>query len=315
MSIREIITPDLLKATFIAGVDLTFDDGTPYTDTMYEMAIDSAISMIEQDLQINIDPVSTSEERHDSRDAERDSYFLMKLDNRPVVSVDKISIRHGNYKPIDLPAAWTNLILPRHGHVQIIPTSESLGGFMFTQGGYVYPSLLLANYQYFPGYFSVDYTSGFQYDEGDFVIPAGAKGQTLTIDFSEKMIDKATVYFSDNRLVVKKMTPTSFIIKTTEELLLPLDVEWKATTCPPALVKAILMIASMLPLDIAGDLIAGAGIAQQLISVDGLSQQIQTTSSATNAGYGARILSFQNQLKVLLPALRSQYRTNGVFNL
>jgi hypothetical protein len=315
MSIREIITPDLLKATFIAGVDLTFDDGTPYTDAMFELAIDTAISMIEQDLQINIDPVSISEERHDSRDAERDSYFLMKLDQRPVVSVDNIAIRHGNYQPIDLPAAWTNLILPRHGQVQIIPTSESLGGFMFTQGGYVYPSLLLANYQYFPGYFSVDYTSGFQYDSGEFQLPAGPKGQTLTVSFAEKMLDKAAVYFSVPGLVVQKVTPTSFIVKTTEELLLPLDVEWKSTTCPSALVKAILMIASMLPLDVAGDLIAGAGIAQQRISVDGLSQEINTTSSATNAGYGARILSFQNQLKTLLPALRSQYRTSGVFNL
>ena len=315
MAIREIITPELLRATYIAGVDLTFDDGTPFTDEMFELAIDTAISTIEQELSIHIDPVAFSEERHDSRDADRNSYFLMNTDHRPVASIDNISIRHGNYQPISLPLAWYNLMLPRHGQVQIIPTAESLGGFFFTQGGFVYPSLLLANYEYFPGYFSLDYTAGFQFDEGSFTIPSGPKGQTLTIDFSEKMIDKASLYFDTTAIVVKKIGATSFTIKTTEDLADPLVVEWKSTTVPAALVKAILLVAAMLPLDIAGDLIAGAGIAKQSISVDGLSQQIETTSSATNAGYGARIVSFQKQLKTLMESLKSQFKTNGVFNL
>lgn len=315
MAIREIITPELLKATYIAGVDLTFDDGTPYTDEMFEVAIDTAISAIEMELGIHIDPVSYSEERHDSRDADRSSYFLMNLDNRPVASIDNISIRHGNYKPISLPVAWYNLILPKQGQVHIIPTAESLGGFFFTQGGFVYPSLLLANYEYFPGYFSLDYTAGFQFDEGSFTIPSGPKGQTLTIDFSEKMLEKASLYFDTTSIVVKKVGSTSFTIKTTEDLIADLVVEWKSTTTPSALVKAILLVAAILPLDVAGDLIAGAGIAEQSISVDGLSQNIRTTSSATNAGYGARILSFQKQLQTLMLSLKSQFKTNGVFNL
>jgi len=49
-------------------------------------------------------------------------------------------------------------------------------------------------------------------------------------------------------------------------------------------------------LNIAGDLITGAGIASQSIGLDGLSQSIATTSSATNAGYGARIIQYESQL-------------------
>ena len=315
MSIREIITPDLLKQTTIAGVDLTLDDGTPFPDVLFEAAIDQAVSIIETDLQINIDPLIVEKERHDTRYQDRDSFFMFKLDQRPVVSVDNVRIQHGNYTPIDIPDAWYNLILPRHGQFQLIPTTESLGGFIITNNGLVYPGLLMANYEYFPGYFSLDYTCGFQFDEGDFQVPAGPKGQTLTINFNETMLEKSVVYFDTDKVIVKKMGPSSFVIKTTEEFLAPLDVEWKSTTVPSNLVRAVLIVAAMLPLDVAGDLIIGAGISEQSISVDGLSQQVSTTSSATNAGYGARIHSYRAQLKMIMAGLHSQYRSTGIVNI
>lgn len=62
------------------------------------------------------------------------------------------------------------------------------------------------------------------------------------------------------------------------------------------------------PLNIAGDLIAGAGIASYSIGIDGLSQSISTTSSATNAGYGARIIQYFKEIKDQLPSLRHYYK-------
>lgn len=59
---------------------------------------------------------------------------------------------------------------------------------------------------------------------------------------------------------------------------------------------------------IKGDLILGAGIANQSISIDGLSQSIGTTSSATNAGYGARIINYVHDLKLNVPKLEARYR-------
>ncbi|HCB04523.1 MAG TPA: hypothetical protein DEQ43_09805 [Nocardioides bacterium] len=81
------------------------------------------------------------------------------------------------------------------------------------------------------------------------------------------------------------------------------------TTYPiPAEIKmAIGHLASMLPLDTAGDLIAGAGIASYSTTMDGLSESVSTTSSATNSGYGARILSYQNQLKANMAGLKKRY--------
>jgi len=74
---------------------------------------------------------------------------------------------------------------------------------------------------------------------------------------------------------------------------------------PPDILELIGMKASMGPLNIAGDLIAGAGIATKSISLDGLSQSIGTTSSATNSGYGARILQYGKEIQSRLGLLRN----------
>lgn len=77
----------------------------------------------------------------------------------------------------------------------------------------------------------------------------------------------------------------------------------------PALIMDIIgMKAAMGPLNIAGDLIAGAGIASKSISLDGLSQSISTTSSATNAGYGSRIIQYTKQIDNLLEGLKERYQ-------
>lgn len=76
---------------------------------------------------------------------------------------------------------------------------------------------------------------------------------------------------------------------------------------PADLVEMVGMLASMGPLGIAGDLLGGAGIASQSISIDGLSQSFNTTSSATNSGYGSRILQYQKALKDMWPTIYRRY--------
>jgi len=77
---------------------------------------------------------------------------------------------------------------------------------------------------------------------------------------------------------------------------------------PANIVDLIGMFASFGPLNVFGDLIAGAGIANISLSMDGLSQSIGTTSSATNSGYGARIIQYQKQIKEQIPMLRRYYK-------
>lgn len=89
---------------------------------------------------------------------------------------------------------------------------------------------------------------------------------------------------------------------------------WKARYCtgfdkiPHDLVNIIGKLAAINVFHILGDLILGAGIASQSIGIDGLSQSISTTSSATNAGYGARIQGYLADLKKEWPAVKAYYK-------
>lgn len=77
---------------------------------------------------------------------------------------------------------------------------------------------------------------------------------------------------------------------------------------PANILDIIGMFAALGPFNIFGDLIAGAGIANVSLSMDGLSQTIGTTSSATNSGYGARIIQYLKQIKEQIPLLRRYYK-------
>ena len=82
---------------------------------------------------------------------------------------------------------------------------------------------------------------------------------------------------------------------------------FKRGEVPANILNIIGMKAALGPLNIAGDLIAGAGIATKSISIDGISQSIGTTASATNAGYGARILQYEKQIQDQMSTLKSYY--------
>jgi hypothetical protein len=65
--------------------------------------------------------------------------------------------------------------------------------------------------------------------------------------------------------------------------------------------------ASIGVLQVWGDLIIGAGISNQTISIDGLSQSIGTTQSPEFSGAGARIKNYMDDMKVLEARLKDTY--------
>ena len=77
---------------------------------------------------------------------------------------------------------------------------------------------------------------------------------------------------------------------------------------PMDLLHLIGMMASIPMFAIAGDLILGAGIANQSLSIDNLSQSIGSTSSATNSGYGARIIEYRKSIKETVDRLKRYYK-------
>ncbi len=77
---------------------------------------------------------------------------------------------------------------------------------------------------------------------------------------------------------------------------------------PENIVDFIGMLASFGPLNVAGDLILGAGIASQQISIDQIQTAISSTQSATNAGYGARLVTYARKLREMRPEIRRYWK-------
>lgn len=76
---------------------------------------------------------------------------------------------------------------------------------------------------------------------------------------------------------------------------------------PHDLVEYICKRATIGILQVWGDLIIGAGIANETISLDGLSQSIGTTQSPEFSGAGARIKNYQDDMKILEKRLKDTY--------
>lgn len=319
MSILDILTPDWLKNTALGGVDLTLDDGSTYDDRVYEDSLRVAVEAVEHDLGIQLDRFTHDSERHDYSADDGLSFWPFSLDWRPLIAVRSLGLQYGQNPLASVPLSWVNVLNHEHAQIQIIPTRDGLGGFQAVSGMPLIIGELLNPRSWIPGYFVFGYEAGFQDDFGTVEIPEGES--RVEVSFSERMnirygapvITPGEETRGITQLRVVDQTPTGFVIRSNRSAVGgPLVLDWNVTTLPSDLKRVIGYLAAMLPLDIAGDLIGGAGIANFSVSMDGLSQSVGTTSSATNSGYGSRVIQFQKELKNLLPALRAKYRKPGL---
>lgn len=325
IQIEDLITPQLLKDTLLAGIDLTLDNGDPFPDDLFEEAIRGAISTVEDALQISISKRVILGERHDLSNDQRNAWYGQQLDHRPLQSIQSLQISYGNYSPVDIPDAWLNITSPRFGSVSLIPTAESIGTFRFNN---VLPLLIdpISNYGQYnrvPAYFNYKYTAGFQVHRQTIAIQQNQfVGADIPLEITNPGDDKISFRFKvlDDgngnvagatlpRITLNSNDGVNYSIKTdTVGVQGRILVEVTYYTIPDSMIKCILYIAAALPLDTAGDLIVGAGIANFNLEVDGLQQRIDTTSSATNSGYGARILSYKRQMEATMKRLKSLYK-------
>lgn len=85
-----------------------------------------------------------------------------------------------------------------------------------------------------------------------------------------------------------------------------------------SVIRAISLRAAIHPFNILGDIVLGAGIASISGSIDGVSTSVNTTSSAENAAYSARIIMHRKELygeqgvPGLIQTLQKQWRRPGI---
>ena len=233
-----VITPDELLEFYLAGCDLTDDNGNVViTDNLLEHYIESAVAWFEQRFDLRVRPLQFTESHDFYRDDWKQWGFL-RLDEFPIVSIDRISLKPpGASVPIDLDVSKIVKVQKHAGQVNLSFIDAS--GITMAISGMGYSSLLYQDW--IPDFIEVEYTAGF-------------------------------------------------------------------TSLPRNIKDIIGMQAAMGPLNILGDLIAGAGVASQSLSIDGLSQSVSTTSSATNAGYGSRIIQYRKQIEDQAKFLTSYWK-------
>lgn len=79
-------------------------------------------------------------------------------------------------------------------------------------------------------------------------------------------------------------------------------------TLPAELKEAVGKEGAFGPLNVGGDLVGGAGLAGTSLSMDGLSQSVTTTNSSTNAGFGARLIQYEKELRETYKTLLPHYK-------
>lgn len=314
LSIYDIITVDSIKNTTVAGVDLTFDDGSSFPDDMFQGAINQSVAMIEADLGIVLDDFKIKGERHDVDLIDRHSHYLMSVDQRPLKRIDALQIKIGNSNAVaDLPISYASIASHQQGQFNLIPDSTLAASLHFSSGVPFLVGDVFSPYSKFPQYFSIDYTAGHTFDEGSAVIAQGTDTVEvpLNVTFNHRYYADLTVTDAQGGagLRVISTSPDSITVQartapSTGDLLF----NWSVNDVDPMIIRAVQLLAAMLPLNIAGDLLLGAGIASQSIGIDGLSQAIASTASATSAGYGARLINFNTELKSVMKSLRAKYR-------
>lgn len=131
MPLTDIITPQWVKDRYLVGVNLTTPEGTAFPDEMFEIAIDSAIEMVEDDIDIVFDATSVVDEKQDtfSNINNYPNFAPIRLRKRPIREITAIEAKWGQNSVLEVPLSWGNLDndgLSLTGQLTIIPTQQQL---------------------------------------------------------------------------------------------------------------------------------------------------------------------------------------------
>ena len=320
MAVTDIATPSWLKTNYLYGIDLTDDTGTAFPDSLYLHAIDSAISTVEAEFDIDLRGPTKRVERYDTHSQHGISWFLLHLQHKPLVSVDSLNIQFANFPQADLPVEWVQVADSITSQVQILPGPEALANTAFS-GGVPFVGIQGIMFRdYTPLWWKYSYTTGFEHDLAgtvDIDVSGVVTGTDTTFVTPSLAAAKTPATVRPGDWVRVSGTDSVFRVKSaSSDTKITLSsygdgvVSGKTLTLlkyPSDILDCVGLVASMLPLDTAGDLIIGAGISRLNVGVDGLHQEIQTTSGVENSGYGARALQYRRRLKDIILSIKRKY--------
>lgn len=230
--VEPLVTVEQVKKRWAYGIDMTDGNGVELPDEVWQSYIDTAVSLLEHDLDICITPVDFYGDCSEKKDYYANDYSqwgYFRLNNIPVISVKSLKAVYPSSPAVEYPVEW--LRVQKHdGIIRIIPNSQYSAQYMIGQSGQFVPELF-KNQGSVPLLWEFEYRAGFELGR-----------------------------------------------------------------VPILLNTAIGMLAAMMALNNLADLVLGAGVGSQSISLDGISQSVTLTSSAENTSNSARRKELNNQL-------------------
>lgn len=168
--LEPLVTPEKVKARHLFGIPLVSAMKDPlsgkaqvYTDDMIRDTIDRAVSMVEEEVGIDIFPTQQNEKQAFDRN-EYESFGYFRLHRRPIASIEKLSITPPSGGDIYvIPLEWVETAYMHRGQINLIPLGNSIaygtpadvgsGGALFLN--------VLGNQPWIPAFWQVTYTSGY----------------------------------------------------------------------------------------------------------------------------------------------------------
>lgn len=311
----DILTEEWLLNTYLKGVNLTDANGVALPSSLYLEAISTAIRHVEGLLDLRILPTIIKKERQDLHRIDRGTFWMHGTYNRPLMVIDELRLKLGNLQMMKLPQSWLYELAPNFGTFTVIPTMEQI-----VAGTYAAQALLWYRGDNLPGALEIDYRAGMLVTEGTVTFAAGdvlemaAIGQELLstdYDLTFSLVNPALPDVAIRPSVGAKGN-SEFEVRLSSAPSAPLTVRWVLSTLPADLKALIGLNASLLPLAVAGTTLVGPGIASKSVSIDGLSQSIGTTASATKHAYSNRADAHQEMFERMLPYVRGRYTGPGM---
>lgn len=169
-----LITAEQLRTRHLFGIPLVsrFKDpqtGKPVvmTDPMLTDLIKRGVAMAELEMGIDIFPTTYSEKQPYDK-AEYDAFGYIKLNHRPVSSIELLTIRTAdNSNVYQVPLQWVEMTNAAHGQINLIPLTLGLVNsntnldYPAQNGGGILFLNILGMGNWMPSFWSFEYTTGF----------------------------------------------------------------------------------------------------------------------------------------------------------
>lgn len=279
------LTPEAIKASMFGVKVVDPNTGNEMGDSFYTYAIETAISKVETELDIVILPRVVTEHK-DYNYAEYSSYMFLHAKAKPILQVETLGLEaNGSYKR-NYPSEWWK-VYNRPGHIQVA-SAPLYGAISGNMGGGIATFSGGASFGGFDGGY------GGRLHGGLSSLPNGSSLGGY----------KPNPVSGGNQNSYPQLIHVSYIAGMLPQRRAGVTEEWEM---PTLLNELVIKMASKQIFQQWGRLVVPMGVSSKTLTIDGISESVSYTSSATNGAIKSEIGQLDEDIADGLNKLRGYY--------